>query len=341
MTMSEVYFIDARKRNGVPITEKLETVLEKVGAGPESNLKGNIALKMHMGERNNETFIKPFYVKKIAEIVKKQGGDPFVTDTTTLYKFDRFHAMDYYRTAFEHGFLPSYLGCPVIIADGLKDDGVEVSETVEIARSIYESDGMVVISHATGHGTASFGGAIKNVAMGCVTKKSKIYQHEVTKPVYDEELCTQCDACIEECKFGAIETKENGDRELIKENCVGCGCCIGAGETGALHLQEGAGEELQLRIAEVANTVMRNLPYSNYFFINFLIDITPFCDCEGIAPKYICPDIGILSSKDAVAIDQATIDLIGRHSFEGDPAIQVREAHRLGLGELEYEIRKV
>lgn len=337
--MSDVYFIDARR--GMAITEKLEILLEKVEAGLGSDLKGNIALKMHMGERDNKTFVKPFYVKEIAEIVKKQGGDPFVTDTTTLYKFDRYRVMDYYKTAFEHGFLPSYLGCPVIIADGLKDDGVEVSERVEIARGIYESDGMVVISHATGHGSASFGGAIKNVAMGCVTKKSKIYQHEVTKPAYDEELCTQCDACREECKFDAIKTEENGDKRLIEEKCVGCGCCIAACETGALHLQARAGEKLQLRIAEVANTVLKNLSYSNCIFINFLIDITPFCDCEGLAPKYICPDIGILASKDAVAIDQATIDLIGRHSFEGDPTIQVKEAHRLGLGELEYEIWRV
>lgn len=334
--MSEVYFIDAKK--GVLIAEKLEALLEKVRDGPKSNLKGNIALKMHMGERNNETFIKPFYAKKIADILKKRGGDPFVTDTTTIYRLERYNAMDYYRTAFEHGFLPSYLGCPVIIADGLKDDGVEVSENVEIARSIYESDAMVVVSHATGHGSASFGGAIKNIAMGCVTKKSKIYQHEVTKPVYDEELCTLCDACREECKFDAIETEENGDRDLVMENCVGCGCCIAACETGALHLQARAGEKLQLRIAEVANTVLRNLPYSNCIFINFLIDITPFCDCEDRPPEYITPNIGVLASKDMVAIDQATIDLIGRHSFEGDPAIQVKEAHRLGLGEVKYEI---
>jgi hypothetical protein len=338
--MGEVYSVEAGK--DMPIVEKLELLLEKVGDELGGNLKGNIALKMHMGERNNESFIKPLYAKKIADVLKKQGGYPFVTDTTTLYKLRRYTAMDYYRTAFEHGFLPSYLGCPVIIADGLKDDGVEVSENVEIARSIYESDAMVVISHATGHGSASFGGAIKNVAMGCVTKKSKIYQHEVTKPAYDNELCTQCDACIEECKFDAIEIKENGDRELINEKCVGCGCCIAACETGALHLQVGAKENLQLRIAEVANTVLKSLPYSNcIFFINFLLDITPFCDCEDRSPEYMCPDIGILASKDIVAIDQATIDLIGKHSFDGDPTIQVREAHRLGLGELEYEICRV
>ena len=339
--MSKVYFIPANANENVLLIEKLGTLLGRVGVG---NLNGVVALKMHMGERKNKTFLKPVYVRKIVEVLKKHGGDTFVTDTTTVYKLARYNAMDYYRTAFEHGFLPSYLGCPVIIADGLKDEGVQVNEKVEIARSIYDSDAMLLLSHATGHGSASFGGAIKNVAMGCVTKKSKIYQHEVTKPAYDNELCTQCDACIEECKFDAIEIKENGDRddrELINEKCVGCGCCIAACETGALHLQVGAKENLQLRIAEVANTVLKSLPYSNCIFINFLIDITPFCDCEDLSPEYMCPDIGILASKDIVAIDHATIDLIGKHSFEGDPTIQVKEAHRLGLGEQEYEICRV
>jgi hypothetical protein len=352
--MSKVYFIDAKQN--IPLVEKLEALLEKVGL---SHLEGNIALKMHMGERDNKTFVKPFYIKRIVEILKKkkttkeQGGvkerKPFVTDTTTVYKLERYEAMDYYRTAFKHGFLPSYLGCPVIIADGLKDDGVEVRENknVEIARSIYESDGMVVVSHATGHGSASFGGAIKNVAMGCVTKKGKIYQHEVTKPAYDDELCIQCDTCREACKFDAIKVgagDEDGDgkRELVRERCVGCGFCIAACETGALYLPEGAIEKLQKRLAAVANMVLKNLPYSSSFvFINFLIDITPFCDCAGLPPQYMCPDIGILASKDIVALDQATIDMIGKHLFNDDPTVQVGEAHRLGLGELRYKICKV
>ena len=330
MSMSEVYFIDAKQA----IIEKLGTLLEKVGVG---TLNGTVALKMHMGERNNKTFVKPLYVQRIVEVLKNNGGDPFVTDTTTIYKEERYTAMDYYRTAFAHGFLPSYLGCPVIIADGLKDEGVQVNEKVEIAKSIYDSDAMLVVSHATGHGASSFGGAIKNVAMGCVTKKTKIYQHEVTKPVRNPDLCTDCDKCREVCKHDAISE----DHELILENCIGCGSCMGVCESGALKSPEGMSEKLQERLAEVAHTVLRNLPYSNFVFVNFLIDITPFCDCAESAPEYISPDIGVLASKDIVAVDLATIDMIGKHLFEGDPAVQVREAHGLGLGELEYEIVRV
>jgi len=330
MSMSKVYFAEAKDS----MVEKLETLLEEVGV---DDLKEVTALKMHMGERNNKTFVKPFYVQKIVAVVKKHGGDPFVTDTTTIYKAGRYTAMDYYRTAFAHGFLPSYLGCPVIIADGLKDEGVQVTEEVEIAKSIYDSDAMLVISHATGHGASSFGGAIKNVAMGCVTKKTKKYQHEVTQPVLDTDLCNQCDKCREACKHDAISE----DHEIIRENCIGCGSCIAVCETGALKSAEGMSPNLQKRLAEVAYAVLINLPYHKFIFVNFLIDITPFCDCAEFAPEYMCSDIGVLASKDIVAVDMATIDMIGKHLFEGDPTVQVREAHRLGLGELEYEICRV
>ena len=117
-----------------------------------------------------------------------------------------------------------------IIADGLKDDSVEVNEKVEIAKSVYDSDAMLVVSHATGHGASSFGGAIKNVAMGCVTKKTKTYQHEMTQPVLDTDLCNQCDKCREVCKHDAISE----DYELILENCIGCSSCIDVCETSAL-----------------------------------------------------------------------------------------------------------
>jgi uncharacterized Fe-S center protein len=330
--MSEVYFLAADK--DVPFIDKLGILMERVGIG---NLNGVVALKAHMGERRNKTFIKPRYVKKLVDVVQQHGGEPFVTDTTTIYMEGRYTAMDYYRTAFAHGFLPSYLGCPVIIADGLRDDGVKVTERVEIAKSIYESDAMLLVSHATGHCASSFGGAIKNVAMGCVTKRTKLYQHEVTRPVRYPDLCSECDRCREVCKVGAI----GDDHELIIEKCVSCGACMTECETGALKPPEGMSENLQKRLAEVAYAVLRNLPYSKCLFVNFLIDITPFCDCGEFDPEYISPDIGVVASNDIVAVDMATVDLIGMHVFKGDPTIQAREAHRLGLGELEYELIKV
>ncbi len=326
--MSEVFFIRAAD---IGAENKLESLLEHAGV---DCLSGVVALKMHMGELNNKTYIKPELVKPIVEVVKKHGGKPFVTDTTTIYKEKRYTAMDYYETAFAHGFLPSFLGCPVLIADGLRDDGVGVSEHVEIAKYIYESDSMLVISHATGHGASSFGGAIKNVAMGCVTKNTKKYMHEVTRPVLNHDLCTGCNKCREVCKHDAI-----GETYMINfDNCIGCGACIEACESGALSSPPDMSYELQKRLAEVASTVIHGLPYTDLLYLNFLINITPFCDCAEFAPEYLCPDIGVLASKDIVAVDMATIELIKVEKFKEDPAIQVREAQRLGLGERDYEL---
>ncbi len=324
--MSDVFFLKADEMDKV---DKLESLLERAGIAV---LSGIVAVKMHMGELNNRTYIKPERVKPIIEAVKRHGGMPFVTDTTTIYKEKRYTAMDYYETAFAHGFLPSALGCPVLIADGLKDDGVPVSAHVEIARSIYESDSMLVITHATGHGASSFGGAIKNVAMGCVTKKTKKYMHEVTRPVLNSDLCTGCDKCRDTCKHDAITESHT----INFDACIGCGACIAVCESGALSSPPDMSPELQKRLAEVASIVIRALPYTNLLYLNFLIDITPFCDCAEFAPEYLCPDIGVLASRDIVALDMAAIELIKK--FEGDPSVQVREAHRLGLGELNYEL---
>ncbi len=330
--MSRVFFL---KADDVDKEDKFESLLDRAGIGM---LSGIVAVKMHMGERNNRTYIKPERVKPIIEAIKRHGGMPFVTDTTTIYKEKRYTAMDYYETAFAHGFLPSVLGCPVLIADGLKDDGVPVSESghVEIARYIYESDSMLVITHATGHGASSFGGAIKNVAMGCVTKRTKKYMHEVTKPVLNQDLCTGCDKCREACRHDAITITES--HTINFDKCVGCGACIAVCESGALSSPPDMSPELQKRLAEVASTVIHALPYRNLVYLNFLMDITPYCDCAEFAPEYICPDIGVLASRDIVALDMATIELINADKFSGDPSVQVREAHRLGLGELRYEL---
>ena len=75
--MSKVYFIEAKDG----IIGNLEVLLEKAGV---SNLTGVTAVKTHMGERKNKTFIQPSYVKRIVEVLKNHGGDPFVTDTTTM-----------------------------------------------------------------------------------------------------------------------------------------------------------------------------------------------------------------------------------------------------------------
>ena len=281
---------------------------------------------------------RKLHIKAIVDSLKNmhENAKFFLTDTTTIYKGERYNAIDHIMCAVYHGFSPSYIGCPVIIADGLSDEGVSVSENVEIARAIYDSDALIVISHATGHGASSYGGALKNVAMGCVTKRTKKWQHEVTKPVLNDSLCNLCGECERVCGFNAIKVKE----KLIfdAEKCIGCGSCIAVCGTGALRTEEKASEKIQKRIAFVAKEVLKHV---KAYFIDFAVSVTPFCDCAEMAPRFICEDIGVLASADIVSIDNATIDLIGISAFEGDPKVQVREAQKLGLGEMSYELRKI
>ncbi|MHC1579781.1 MAG: DUF362 domain-containing protein [Candidatus Alkanophagales archaeon] len=312
-----------------------------------------VAIKVHMGELRNVTYVKPFYVRKVVEMVRGCGGEPFVTDTTTLYGQMRANALGYYKVAAAHGFVAEHLGCPVLIADGLRgEDGVLVrieggagAETelkeIEVARLIYESDAMVVVSHATGHGAAAFGGALKNVGMGCVTKRGKAAQHEVTKPLLDRERCDGCGRCAKHCAYNAIRE----DFEVDTEKCVGCGLCIGVCPRGARYTTREMKERLQRRIAEAACGVLRK--FDTVAFLNFLIDVTGACDCAATLPP-LCRNIGVLASEDPVAIDKCSIDLIreaaGRDVFAGfgvDPEVQVRHAAALGLGSPEYELVRI
>jgi len=327
-----------------PSLKSIEDLFKKLDISIE---RGDIvAIKVHMGEMDNITHVKPIYVRKIVELVKELGGDSFVTDTTTLYGPQRYTALEYHRVAEVHGFTPSYLGCPVIISDGLRgENGIEVETggkigKIEVARGIYESDCMVVISHATGHGSSGFGGAIKNVGMGCTTKKGKISQHSATKPFFNEEECKRCMTCVERCISKAI----GEDFQLKEDRCTGCGLCIAVCKNDARFITNEQRIEFQERLAEAASGVLKTFESGKTCFINFLTEITLYCDCAKTS-KFISPDIGVIGSMDVVALDACTIDLIGedifRDNYGVDPRIQVIKAAELGIGKMEYELQSL
>jgi len=342
--MTQVYFLEAQ----FPEVPGIEKVFNKLNLDLEGKV---VAIKVHMGELRNVTYVKPFYVREVVRLVRERGGEPFVTDTTTLYGLMRADALGYYKVAAAHGFTAEYLGCPVLIADGLRgEDGVPVRieadvetelKEIEVARLIYESDAMVVVSHATGHGATAFGGALKNVGMGCVTKRGKAAQHEVTKPLLDKERCDGCGRCVKRCAYDAIRE----DFEIDKEKCTGCGLCIGLCPQGARFTTREMKERLQRRIAEAACGVLKI--FDDVAFLNFLVDVTEACDCAATFPP-LCRNIGVLASADPVAVDKCSIALIrkaaGRDAFANfdvDPEIQVKHAAALSLGSLEYELVRV
>ncbi len=359
--MSKVFFFDYSKEGS--ILSGIRSLYEESAIFEMIPKDGSVAIKLHMGELGNITYIRPVFVRRVVDLVKQAGGKPFITDTTALYPGARDTGSKYLSTAASNGFVEQSIGAPVVIADGDGYDGIPAPvkrtvdgcelKDVEVATKIYEAPFLLVLSHVKGHVLAGFGGAIKNLAMGCVTKKSKSEQHRENPPLLDEAKCDGCEACIKICPVDAI-TLENGKPKRNSEKCICCSTCIFECPSGALFWEKSNRERFQVYLAHAASAVLHRFE-GRIGFINFVQDVTPQCDCAAPAGKPVVPDIGILASLDPVAIDKASLDLIDKspsilsptpltppdilgkmHNI--DSLVQLRVAQKLGLGNLEYEL---
>ena len=230
--MAEVYFADLRAwRRQDSLAAKVRRLVERAGISQVVAEKDLVAVKVHFGERGGDAYVSPVFVRQVVDAVKAQGGKPFVTDTNTLYSGSRANSVDHLTTAVEHGFDFAVLGCPVIIADGLKSDSVvdlpgvgKIFPRVHAAADLVASDALVVLSHFKGHEMAGFGGAVKNLAMGCAPAAGKRDQHALRATVHREK-CVGCGECVAVCPVHAIALAEG--RALIDRGvCIGCGECM-------------------------------------------------------------------------------------------------------------------
>ena len=205
-------------------------------------------------------------------------------------------------------------GCQVIIADGLRGtDEVEVPvpngeycKTAKIGRAIMDADIFISLSHFKGHESTGFGGAIKNIGMGCGSRAGKMEQHASGHPAVQEDLCRGCHRCAKECGSDAIYHNEKNKAVIDQDKCKGCGRCIGACNFDAIYaLCDSANEMLDRKMAEYAAAVCHDRPT---FHISLVQDISPNCDCHGENDAPILPDIGMFASFDPVALDQACAD---------------------------------
>jgi uncharacterized Fe-S center protein len=323
-----------------------------------------VAVKVHMGEYGGSAYLRPPIVRRVCDLIKEAGGKPFVTDTTTLYPMGRFTASQYLATAARNGFTAESVGALVVIADGEQGgDGEwadirrQVSDCsldkIKIARKIFNADSMIVLSHVKGHALSGFGGSIKNVAMGCVTKESKAAQHRVNRALIDISKCTGCGQCIEACPFKALSLV---DEKMVRddEKCMDCSHCLYLCPEGVYSMPPRAQERFQVSLAHAAVGVLSRF-HSKVAFINFVQDVTRLCDCVAPSGLPVVPDIGILASTDVVAVDKASLDLIAQSKPLGkfanvsspdilgkingtDSLIQIKTAHELGLGSIEYQL---
>ncbi|MEE0081459.1 MAG: DUF362 domain-containing protein [Catenibacterium mitsuokai] len=370
MEKSKVYFTDFRTRVGVSLTEKLQRLIKKAGI-TDIDMDGKfVAIKMHFGELGNLSYLRPNYAKAVADVVKECGGKPFLTDCNTLYPGSRKNALEHLDCANINGFNTITTGCQIIIGDGLRgtDDitvpvrNGEYCKEAYIGRAVMDADIFISLTHFNGHESTGFGGAIKNIGMGCGSRAGKMHQHNSGKPIVHDDLCRGCHRCAKECGSDAI-TYENGKAVINQDICKGCGRCIGACAFDAIENQNwNANEILGRKMAEYSQAVCDGRPT---FHISLVRDISPNCDCHGENDAPILPDVGIFASFDPVALDQACVDaclhatpmpnsqlsdnLADPHwhhhhdnFLDSNPNVRWKEtlehAEKIGLGTREYEL---
>ncbi len=336
---SKVYFIAVKNSDNMQaIKVKFARLLG------ESNLldfipeKSKVAIKMHFGEEGNTGYVRPEYVRLVCDRLAKKQADYFLSDTNTLYRGRRMNSQDHLKLAHEHGFTKDICGADIIIPD-------EAGEA-EVAGIFLEADVILGIAHFKGHMMTGIGGALKNIGMGCATRRGKLAQHSDISPFVRAERCVLCKKCIEICPAQAVSIKK--DKAYIDpEKCIGCASCIAICPENAVDVDwEAGGSRIQEKMVEYAGAVLKSKA-GRRAFINFAVKITKECDCLAKDDPRISPDVGILLATDPVSIDKASLDLItkaaGRDIFREahpsrDAMKQLQYACSIGLGSLDYEL---
>ena len=316
MSKSKVYFSDFRtKAFGDGLPNKLKKLIRRAGID-QLNLDGKfVAIKMHFGELGNISFLRPNYARAVVDVVRELGGKPFLTDCNTMYPGSRKNALEHLYCAWENGFTPLTVGCPILIGDGLKgtDDvevpvaGGEYVQAAKIGRAIMDADVFISLTHFKGHEMTGFGGTIKNIGMGCGSRAGKKEQHSNGQPRINPDDCRGCRQCQKECANGGLEFDEAARKMRVNtKNCVGCGRCLGACNFDAISFGNSAAlSELNCRMAEYTKAVVDGRPN---FHISLVVDVSPNCDCHCENDAPILPNLGMFASFDPLALDQACVD---------------------------------
>jgi len=320
-----------RKRNVVAKVGQLLDLLE-----PEERFSPRdlIAVKIHFGEAGNTAFIRPQLVREVINRLHRLKTKPFLTDTNTLYVGSRTEAHTHLITAFDNGFTREVTGAPLIIADGLRgNNSADVPfrgnhvQRAHLAADIYYADGLVVLTHFKGHELAGFGGALKNVGMGCASRAGKLEQHSNISPKISKKRCIGCGDCTVWCRGGAIVLEGQGKARrahINPENCVGCAECVLACKQFAIAIQWNQSIPVFMeKMVEYAAAALQNKK-QKALFITFITDVSPLCDCYPFSDSPIVPNLGILASTDPVAIDAAAADLVNQ--APANPASKVFES---------------
>lgn len=314
---SKVCFTDFHCAGDEGQLDKLKKLIIAAGIDDLDFDNKFVAVKVHFGEWGNMAFLRQQYAKIICDYVKTKGGKPFVTDCNTLYPGSRGNALDHLDAAYMNGYNPLATGVHTIIADGLRGndeqeipvEGGEYVKTAKIGAAIAEADVIISLNHFKGHVAAGFGGALKNIGMGCGSKRGKMEMHSHGTPWVDEDICIGCGMCVRNCANQGVEVID-GIAVVDEDKCVGCGHCLGFCPVGSIQCKyDEAPAVLNYKIAEYSKAVLEG---KQEFHVSLVVDVSPKCDCDPNNDIPIIPDVGMFASKDAVAIDQACVDACNR-----------------------------
>lgn len=317
MEKSKVYFTNFKASGHENLLQKLRRLMITAGMKDIDFADKYAAIKIHFGEYGNLAFLRPNYAKVMADLVKECGGKPFLTDCNTLYVGSRKNALDHMETAYLNGFTPYATGCHVIIGDGLKGtdetlvpvNGEYVKEA-KIGSAVMDADILLTLTHFKGHEMAGFGGALKNIGMGCGSRAGKMEMHNDGKPyVADPDGCIGCESCLRICAHGA-PVIENKKAHIDHDKCAGCGRCLAVCPKDVIQPSSGSSvKSLNCKMAEYSLAVCKGRPN---FHVSLVCDVSPNCDCHAENDIPIIPDVGMFASFDPVALDVACADAVNR-----------------------------
>jgi uncharacterized Fe-S center protein len=359
---SKVYFMDDRyKALSSSIPAKAMQLFDHAGLGECFKPGDSVAIKCHMGEWFNTGYLRPILIRVIVDKVKELGGRPFVTDTTTApYYFygARSTADLYLETAARNGFTAETMGCPILISDGMYGtDDVKVDlpnglllKEAYLARGISDADSLILVSHFKGHGNGVYGGSIKNLAIGCSSKRGKFNIHLCThqsvgwnKWSFDGEKCIgeECPnhvVCDNLCPVGALKIEK--DKAVYDgSKCIGC-----FGHQRPLFRCDLWGREkyaewsnwFLVAMADAATGYLSHIGKNRVGCLMYALDLTPACDCVPGTDRAVLPNLGVFASRDMVAIDVAALDMsVQAHGIPGSVA---DEKHVMEPGQEKFTV---
>jgi uncharacterized Fe-S center protein len=328
MSKSTVYWFGPRCPPSDVV--KGQRLFEEAGLSACFSKGDSVAIKIHCGEWNNTAYLRPSIVAGIVEMVKEAGGDPFVCDTTTCYMVSRGTGADLLQTAARNGFTEQTLGCPFVGADGLlglNDVQVPVDgdflKVAYLAEAIANADALIMLTHFKGHPEGVYGGALKNMGIGCSSKQGKslvhLFQHpKWGAPAYEfhpdkciGEDCPVYKRCSENCPTGSFSlVKEKPYAQWDRSTCIGCYECGLRAACGVVLKPEDTkmGVFFPAVISDAAKGFINYLGAEHVGFINYAIDISPMCDCLPHSDASILPNLGVFASRNIVAIDMACLN---------------------------------